>query len=230
MTSNLPDAVTRTRPEVEGLDPEWSATVLQTVLSDTRSAPPRRRVRRIVTATAAAVVLTGGVAYATGFVPDFVRAGFGDVSTTDITGERFIADFRAPDGRRIGIWFAKNKEGLLCEAIVEDLDGKESGRGSLYSCGYRQEFVANFGWTMGSSDQESTLYLYGERPDRTVTAVHATGQNYDITIPVDPTTGGWAQAVPQFPAEPEDTFRTIATVRFLNADGAVVKTKVLTEQ
>lgn len=231
MNSNLPDAVTRTRPEVEQLDPEWSATVLQAIL-DAEPAPRRRRVRRVIAATGAAVVLTGGVAYATGLVPDFVRAGFDAVSGSEITNERFVADFVAPDGRRVGIWFARSEEGSLCEAIVEGLDQQkqEPEDGSSYSCGYREQLTANFGWTTAGPGQESTLYLYGERPNQTVTSVHATGPGYDMTIPIDPKIGGWAQAVPKVPADPEVAFRTIATVQFLSADGEVVKTMVLTEE
>lgn len=178
MTSRLPAAVTRTRPEAVDLDSEWSAVLLRTILDDPRPARPRHRTRRIIAAAAAAVLLTGGAAYTAGFVPGFVRDGFSDVSKTDVIHQRpsLISMCQTAGASASGSPRTAQGNCVRPSSRTGTVRSRAWGRRTRAvtamssrptSPGRRKRPVP------GAQPSDPTLYLHGERPDQSVTKVQA---------------------------------------------------------
>ena len=64
--------------------------------------------------------------------------------------------------------------------------------------------------------------FHGEPTLPGVVSVRVIGQGFDHTDPVDPKTGGFALAIPNFPPQSAAPF---ATVEFLAADGTILGTR-----
>lgn len=230
MTTSL-DTIRRLRPRPEQLNPEWSAATLADILG----APipsQRRRARRIVAGTAALVLATAGAAYATGLVPKFVTQGFGQVSAGDVTSERLIADMTLPDGRRVGVWTAQSEDGERCRAIAADWNGDDASLSSSFECGPNTPRVdylwTSAGYPIGETSPPAYLVVFGERPNPEVTAIHLTGSEIDMTMPVNQTTGGFGEAVP---IPPRNDLKTPAmTIEFLDSNGHRVASTILADR
>lgn len=111
------------RPRAEHLTDEHSRAMLDSVLT---SPTPRRKPRwnRIAAFGLCGVIVAGGTAYATGFVPDIVTDRFQeqrqDGWPDPIYGERLIADLTLSNGNPARVWHADTTDGI-CE--IRDMTG-----------------------------------------------------------------------------------------------------------
>lgn len=227
------------RPQPQPLDPAWSATTLESILAEPVAHVPASRSRRrlaISAAVAAGLVGIGGVAYASGLVPDSVRAAFDDLDRHsgedfDVSGIASIADFTLPDGTRYTVWRGTNASGGSCEAIREDRPGDEHddfGVGCYFGDSADRYDQLKFGWAQlperAGEPQNPMHYLaYGEATDAEARSVRIVGDGTAVTLPIDPVTGGFGGNLPGYVAT-EGTLPDL-TFTFRDAAGRVLETQ-----
>lgn len=231
------NTIERLRPEPTPLDAEWSATTLASILATptTATAPASRgrRFRVVAAGLVGAGVLGTGVAYAGGFVPQFVTDAFDRLDTQsgvefDVTGVKPIADFTIPDGTRYTVWRGQNAAGGSCEAIQEDRPGTDNDNfhvGCFSGDTIDHYEQVSFGWsqlpeTEGEPQNPMYYLAYGESPTASATSVRITGEGTDVTLPIDPTTGGFGGNLPGL-VSPEVGLVDLA-YSFLDANGVEV--------
>jgi hypothetical protein len=222
--------IERLRPEPEALDPRWSAQVVGDILAQ----PTRHRRRhggRVAAGAAALVLATAGGAYAAGLIPEFITDGLNQVSTGDVSSQKLLADVSLPDGRRVGIWAAKDEHGDRCRAIAEDWNGRNASPAAAFECGPNTPRVDAL-WSSGSSDPEqgdppAYLIVYGQSPSQSARSVHIVGNNIELRTPVDPSTGGFGTRIP-IPLQPITQAQApMLTLNFLDRNGTAMASIVL---
>jgi len=97
---NASRSLEQIRPQAEPLDAAWSAKILGRITQRPARRCSHRRLR-IVALTTAAVIGTGGAAYATGVVPPFISEQFGFISTSTVHGEHRVASFTLRSGKTV---------------------------------------------------------------------------------------------------------------------------------
>lgn len=230
------NTVERLRPEIRPLDAEWSATTIEGIFaSEPKPGPSKaRRPRRLVLvgATAAGLFAVGGVSYAGGLIPSSVTEDLGWVSSSKVSGVHEVASFAIEtDGRSrsLTIWRGTSSDGLSCTAVLEEKGkfGPEFGG----NCGdYPTDAwfdTTSESYRMGETPPSPTYFVYGEPTLPGVTSVRVVGDDFTHTVAVDPTTGGYALAIPEIERGVSGRF---ATVEFVDADGNVVGTRDLSEK
>lgn len=233
--------LTALRPRTVVLDPDWSASTLETILAGptTTSRSPRRR-RIVAAGLTAGIVATGGVAYATGVTPDFVNHVISDMTGADAADAHLaqIADLTLPDGSRFAAWRGLTDDGVECFASAENWDGKERTSANGAACGKVDPKDpagddVRIEWPAGKEadapvDGKVTRYqiVYGAVDDPEVVSVHAKGEGIDITMKVDPSSHGFATVLPGISHLPsEDSPRALEVeLEYLNPAGDVVRT------
>lgn len=228
----------RLRPPTPPLDPDWSARTVRTILAAPAPAPARtaRTRRRLALAggVGAGVLGIGGVAYAADLVPAVIADHFAQTSTAEVTGVHRLASFstdKAGPARSFEIWRGTDADGRDCIAVLER--GTGSGPDFSGNCGDRPTDAwfntTSEAWTGGIDDPPppTTYYVYGEPALDGVTTVRVVGDGFAHEVAVDPATGGYAVAVPELDRGVSGRF---ATVQFLDARGAVVGTRWLSEK
>lgn len=113
------------RPRAEHLTAERSHTLLNSVLAS----PQRRRKprwNRVAAFGLCGVIVAGGTAYGTGFVPEIVTDRFqqmrggGDGWAYPIHGERQVADVPLSNGKHARVWYADTTNG---QCVIRDMTG-----------------------------------------------------------------------------------------------------------
>jgi hypothetical protein len=230
--------VERLRPQIDHLDPEWSARTLQTILSSHDPSHSRHHARgrrlSLIAATTAGVLGVGGVAYATGLVPALIAEDLDWISSSDVSNVHEVASFSIESNgktRTFEIWLGINADGQNCTSVLE-AEGKFGPEFGGYCGHYPTD--AWFGATSESykgaiddTPPRSTTYVYGEPTLSGVTTVRVVGDGFDHRVAVDETTGGYAVAVPELRRGASGRF---ATVEFIDADGTVLGTRALSEK
>lgn len=212
----------------------------------TRRARSRRPLRAGLAAAALATVGFTGVAYATGTVPAFVTAAVEDMGRAIGVPheqrpemEQFV-DLDMPDGSRFAAWRGVS-DGMWCTAYTDQWDGQAMGAGGA-GCG--DDGAAGYelnrtqvAWARDTAGKVFRGVLFGEAKAGEVEAritglFTGTGERVDLTVGVDPATGGFATVLPGTSAHPWDylvdddaTARHAGlTLEFLDAEGAVTRT------
>lgn len=226
------------RPELRPLDPAWSASTLERILSDESRPGPSKargaRPRMIVLAGvgAAAVLGAGGVAYASGLVPSIISNELDWISSSSVTDVHEVASFTATrDGhtRAFEIWRGTNEDGLSCTAVLE-AEGKFGPEFGGYCGDYPTDAWfdrTTVSYQMGDVPPPATYFVYGEPTLPGVVSVRVVGDGFEHRTTVDPTTGGYAVAIPELGRSVSGHF---ATVELLDAAGNVVATRELSEK
>lgn len=225
------------RPELHPIDAEWSAATLQHIFADEVPVAGRRRARRrlmLVGAGAAAMLGCGGVAYATGLIPDAVTRNFAWISSSGVEDVHEVATFSiaGPDGpRAFTIWRGTSTDGLSCTSVLET--GATGSPDFSGNCGdyptdaWFDTRSDGYGGTIDDPPPPLTYFVYGEPADPHVTSVRVVGDGFDDHTTIDPSTGGYAIAIPELHRGVSGPF---ATVQFLDAAGEVVGQRVLSEK
>jgi RNA polymerase sigma-70 factor (ECF subfamily) len=203
----------------------------------------RRALRVGVAGAVAAAVGLGGVAYATDSAPAWLTnvtdrfAEYADVPVAERPDMAQVVDLHLPDGSRFAAWRGISDE-MWCTAYVDRWDGQSgnNGRGSCSDSGpaeYDELARIRIAWA-GSTD-ESTYYpvLFGDAYDdaaavRVTGRFARTGEQVDLTLPVDPETGAFAGVLPGTRNRPFTSRAPLRdsgiTLEFLDASGQVVRT------
>lgn len=233
---NTQQTIAQLRPEAAPLDSDWSARTLRTIIS-TPDTARSHRLPWVVGLTTAALLGTGGVAYAVGGVPEFISAEFDWISSAQVHDERRVASFTLAPGatpRTFEVWRAENASGETCTVVLE-ADGR-LGPTFGGACG-EQPVAAWFGWTSeaylaSEPTPSATLYVYGEPADPDVRRVRVRSGDFTHTVDVDRETGGYAVAMPEVTSDwwTERAGQLVATVDFLNAGGVVLATHTLRDR
>lgn len=243
---NIDQLLTEAAPDRTALDDHAAAMradVLRRATAGSRP-PVRRPLRAAAAALAVATVSVGGVAYATGDVPHLFTSMVDDfgadhqVPANDRPALRQFVDLTLPDGSRFAAWRGES-DAMWCDAYVDNWDGVQptgsggGGCGDSPSAHLNDERIA---WAR--SGDHSTYYavLFGvARPGEVEVQVSGTfagtRESTELTVPVDPTTSGYATALPGTNAHPWaylDDFEGFRdseiTLRFVDADGRVLRT------
>lgn len=246
--------ITHLRPEAESLDPRWSVATLEAILSEPLPTRAPTRPRRTAVATgvvASSVVLgLGGVAWATGNLPgldnDAPRSVHAEVArwggTQLADGLHAVVDVTLPDGTGFIVWQAAGDSS--CEAVSHVPAGEPHNRmwnGST-ACGtdavpggsrvsvVREDAAAPGDARWQTARWYPVAYGVAEAPAAQV-RVHGilawTGDRIDMTIPVDPETGGFADALAvtwpagNFPTGPTEALSGL-TLDYLDANGRLL--------
>ena len=214
--------------------------------TSTRRVRSRRPLRAGLAAVAVATVGFTGVAYATGAVPTFVTSVVGQfghdvgVPAADRPEMVQILDLDLPDGSRFAAWAASNDK-MWCTAYTDNWDGTSTMGSGAAACG---DDAAGYDLNRQSiawaRDRSQTTYYpvlfgearAGEEKVRVTGTITGTGEQVDLTVPVDRTTSAFGAVLPGTSSHPwaylEDdsaTFRhSGVTLEFLDADGAVTRT------
>lgn len=197
----------------------------------------RRRQMRIATASLVAAAAVGsGAAYAGGLVPQFVTDAFDRLDSSspekfDVSGTNKIANFTIPDGTRYTVWRGKNNAGGSCEAIKEDRPGddQDNFHAGCFSSDSKSIYEqVTFNWVQlpeGEGVPQNPMYFvaYGEAPNREAASVRINGDGTDVTMPIDPATGGFGGNLPNF-MPPPDGMTAKLTFTFHDGGGQVVGT------
>lgn len=232
------NTIERLRPDARPLDAEWSASTLEAILSSQVPESPHRnsKARRfaLVGAATAAILGVGGVAYATGLVPDFIADELDWISSSEISDVHEVASFSFDsDGetRSFEIWRGTNDDGMSCTAVLEAEGnfGPEFGGncGDNPTDAWFDRTSESYKGTINDAPPPSTYFVYGEPEVASVTTVRVFGDGFDHSVAVDPATGGYAVAVPELGQGVSGNF---ATVEFLGTDGSVLGTRELSEK
>lgn len=231
------NAIERLRPEIHPLDAAWSASTLEGILSSHDPVPARRVKRRslaMVGAATAGMLGVGGVAYATGVVPDLITRHFQKTHSMSVTNVHEVASFTsAKDGtaRTFEIWRGTDADGLSCTAVLEA--AAKGGPDFGGNCGdYPTDAwfnTTNESWrgSINDTPPPTTYYVYGEPTLPGVSRVRVVGNGFEHSVAIDATTGGYAVAIPELDRGVRGQF---ATVEFLDANGAVLGTSALSEK
>ena len=145
------------------LDDEWMGRTLEAILADVAPGRPRaRRWHRLVIGATVVVAATGGVAAATGTVPEFVEARMGwlqrhspESSQPSAPTVSLIADVALPGDGRFAAWRGIG-QGEMCSAQVDNWDGRERFAGGGMGCGEIDP---------ESADRDRQLFDYRFSPD-----------------------------------------------------------------
>jgi hypothetical protein len=206
---------------------------------------PRRHARRpLRVGLAAAVVATvgvGGVAYASGTLPSMVTSIVDDfgaeagVAAADRPQMIQTADLQLPDGSRFAAWAGKT-DAMSCAAYTDRWDGQAVDTGGA-TC---SDSVAPYDLLAWAKNLAGTTYypvLFGDAGEdvaqvRVTGTFSATGQDVDLTVPVDPATSAYAVELPGTNAHPwpdlddqsAGPLDSGITLDFLDADGQVLRT------
>ncbi|MFS3129804.1 hypothetical protein ACLM5J_15490 [Nocardioides sp. Bht2] len=241
------------RPAPEALDPAWSVDTLEAILAAPDPTAPRRRRARVLAGLAGVAVLgLGGAAWAAGLLPggneapESVRK---EVSKWggDADGLRTVADVTLTDGTGFVIWQAEGDRS--CMAISHTRPGTPRnqmwngstgcGTGDLSADSAGRVWVVREGAAAPGEPGWRTApwypVAYGvTKTGATEVRMHGTlawtEDRIDLTIPVDPKTGGFAAALDgvSWPAGnyPETTTKALSglTFDYLDADGTVLAT------
>lgn len=174
------------------------------------TAQPRRHVRRpLRVGLAAAVVATvgvGGVAYATGGIPDLVAQavdGFAEdagVAPADRPHPTQVVDLELPDGSRFAAWKASS-EAMECTVYTDNWDGSQitgsGGSGCTDGARADEQMIA---WAENAARTTFYAVLFGDAGNAAAVRVTGrfagTGERVDLTAPVDPATHVYAAALP----------------------------------
>jgi len=231
------NTVERLRPEVRPLNAAWSADTLASILSSHDPTPAARRIKRrhfaVVGAATAGVLSLGGVAYATELVPLIARH-FDRTWSESVSNVHEVASFTtAKNGttRTFEIWRGTDANGLNCTAVLEATS--KGGPDFSGNCGdYPTDAWFNStseSWkgTINDTPPPTTYYVYGEPTLTGVTTVRVVGDDFEHSVAVDATTGGYAVAIPELDRGISGHF---ATVEFLDANGAVLGTSELNDK
>lgn len=225
------------RPEIIPLDADWSRTTLAGILAAPVATPARRTKHRgaAVAASVVGMMGIGGVAYATGLVPDFVTDAFDRLDATspqpfDVSGITPISDFALPDGTQLTVWRGRNADGGSCEAVREERPGTEHDdfHASCFDGTDRSTYEAlTFSQVQqpeAAGELQNPMYFvaYGEAPAAGARSVRITGDGASVTLPVDPATRGFGGHLTGL-VPPPDGDLVHLTFSFLGADGQVVQ-------
>jgi hypothetical protein len=208
--------------------------------------PPRARrpVRAACAALALAVVGVGGAAYAAGGAPALFTSIVDDfgadnqVPASERPLLRQFVDLTLPDGSRFAAWRGES-DAMWCDGYVDNWDGVQPSGSGGGACGDSSSARLNdntIAWAR--SRDRSTYYavLFGvARPGEVEVRVSGTfagtREPTGLTVSVDPTTSGYAAALPGSSAHPWahlrdfDGFRESGlTLRFVDASGRVQRT------
>lgn len=231
--------IERLRPEAQPMDAEWSAATLEGIFAAQPSSALTSRggsgrgFALVGAATAAALGL-GGVAYAAGIVPASVTEFFTDTSAAAVSDVHEVATFKTSDNRVVRtfvIWRGTDANGLSCTAVLEA--GSKGGPDFGGNCGdhptdaWFNTTNESYAGTIRVAPPPSTYYVYGEPTVEGVTEVRIVGAGFEHTVPIDASTGGYAVAIPEVTRGVSGEF---AIVEFLDASGAVVGTRTLSEK
>lgn len=223
------------RPEIRPLDAAWSAATLEGIFAGEQPVPSKaRRPRRLVLigSMVGGLFAAGGVAYAAGLVPSIIANELDWISSSEVSDVHEVASFTAvTDGktRAFVIWRGTNQDGLSCTAVLE-ARGKFGPEFGGYCGDYPTDAWfdrATESYKMGDAPPPATYFVYGEPELPGITSVRVTGDGFDHSVAVDQTTGGYALAIPELGPGVRGHF---ATVEFLDAAGAVVATRELSEK
>lgn len=204
----------------------------------THLAARRSKSRRLATAASAFTVgalSLGGVAYATGLVPQFVTNAFNTLDGAssdafDVTGIKPIAAFPLPDGTAVTVWRGKNDQGGSCEAVREDRKGEadDNFHASCFdgdSRGYYERITFSQIQKQeapGESQHPMYFIAYGEAPSPDATRVHITGGGTDVTVPVDAMTAGFGSYLTGLVPPPDGQLAEL-TFTFVDAHGSTTQ-------
>jgi len=168
------------------------------------------------------------VAYASNGVPAWVQSSLnsfaGDQGHGDVNLVK-IVDFTTPDGNRVAAWRGASEDGQICEVLADNFTDEEEAMAQTYQCGPPNAEALLATWTTvgrpyplgGHADPATRFpYVYGQFPDAVRVAVIGPGLRREA--PIDERTGGYSVLLPQRPGS------TAEFVRFLDADGAVIRT------
>jgi hypothetical protein len=211
-----------------------------------RNRPRSRRPLRV--GLAAAVVATvgvTGVAYATGSVPAYVTSVVDDfgrdtgVAPADRPAMAQILDLELPDGSRFAAWAGWSDE-MWCTAYTDNWDGQSTGSGGA-GCGDgaadRELNRQHIAWARNGAGTTYYPVLFGqaragETTVRVTGTVAGTGEQVDLTVPVDTAKASFGAVLPGTVDHPwdylEDPAATLrdsgVTLEFRDAAGAVTRT------
>jgi hypothetical protein len=232
------NTIERLRPEIRPLDADWSVSTLESILSSENAPgdPARTRRRRLglVGAWTAALLGIGGVSYATGLVPGFIADELDWISPGTVSNIHEVASFSISTSgktRSFVIWRGTNAAGQSCTAVLEP-NGK-FGPNFGGNCGdyptdaWFDTTREPYKGTIEDTPPPATYFVYGEPALPGVTSVRVIGEGFAHTAAVDPATGGYAVAIPEFEGGVRGHF---ATVEFVDANGTIVGTSELSER
>ncbi len=231
-------ALEQLRPKARPLNAEWSTDTLETIFASHDPSPERRagKGRRfaLISATAAAVLGVGGVAYAAGVVPAIITEHFAQTSSTSVTDVHELASFTTDKNgtiRTFEIWRGTNTDGLSCIAVLEA--SAKGGPDFGGNCGdYPTDAWFNtasesYTGTIDDAPPPAIYYVYGEPALPGVKSVRVVGDGFEHTAPLNDKTGGYAVAIPELDRGISGRF---ATVEFLDSNDSVIGTKELSEK
>ena len=210
-----------------------------------RRGPNRRSLRAAAAVAALATVGVGGVAYATGGIPDLVTQvtdQFGDdagVAPADRPHPTQVVDLDLPDGSRFAAWHGSS-DAMDCLVYTDRWDGSQITGTGAGMCsdgdGFDQQTIA---WA--ENEVGTTFYpvIIGDTDDAAAVRITGefagTGEPVELTVPVDPATHFYAAVLPGTNDHPwayHDQgfggFRDSddVTLEFLGADGEVLRTEL----
>jgi hypothetical protein len=193
-----------------------------------------RRLATMAAAFSIGALGLGGVAYATGLVPQFVTDALGQLDAAspdafDVTGIKPIADFVLPDGTAVTVWRGQNDRGGSCEAIRENRAGEDNDQFNA-SCfdGSDRDFYERITFSQiqqpeaaGAAQNAMYFIAYGEAPSREAAKVRITGNGTDVTVPVDTATTGFGGHLTGLVPPPDGHLVDLAFT-FLDARGSTI--------
>lgn len=232
------NTIDQLRPEVRPLESEWSAATLTSILSTESPSmisarTMGRRLSLVGAATAGALGLSG-VAYAAGLVPAAITDHFDWISPSAVSDVHEVASFSIESGgktRALEIWRGTNASGQSCTAVLEAKGkfGPQFGGncGDYPTDAWFDTTSEGYKGTIDDPPPPITYFVYGEPTLAGVTSVRVVGHGFAHSAAVDPTTGGYAVAIPELARGVRGQF---ATVEFIDATGSVVGTRELSEK
>lgn len=232
---NANQTIRQIRPDVEHLDPAWSTQTLERITHAPATSRPRmNKGIKAAALTAAALVGTGGAAYAAGLIPEFITREFDWISPSQVHDEHLVGSFELPTGegvRTFEVWRAVNDSGATCTVVLEE----KAKFGPTFGGACAQDPAqAWFGWTTESAKSSepmppAALYVYGEPDSAAVRQVRVHGTGFTHTVDIDPETGGFALAVPEITSDTwtERAGQVVATVDFLDENGLRIGSQTL---
>jgi hypothetical protein len=205
----------------------------------------RRQVRVAIAATALSTLGVGGIAYATGGIPDLVTQTFdrfaddAAVAPADRPHPTQVVDLELPDGSRFAAWQGSS-DAMECSVYTDHWDGSQvTGTGAgMCSDGesFGQQMVA---WAENTARTTFYPVLFGDAEDAAAVRITGrfagTGEPVDLTVPVDPATHFYATVLPGTNDHPwsyhDEGFTGFpdgddVTLEFLDADGKVLRTEL----
>lgn len=244
--SNVDLAMLETlRPGTPPVDATWSAVTLESILTTPVATQQRRKwVRYAAAGVTGAVLVGGGVAYATGTVPSFVtndaHRGARAVGEPDKAPDmRLIVDLILPNGTRFAAWRGRSNR-VECTITASDWDGHEYAGDGGAGCVTQEKGQADLNryqvmWAGDYGHRQYYPVLFGDTALHAATRVlvtgtlNLTGLPIHATIPVDPDTNAFSLVLPGFSHNPWANaarlhFPEGLKLTFLDAAGRALRT------